>query len=176
MILGILSDSHGRHETTGRAVAALVAAGAERLLHLGDIGTERVIDELVGHDAHIVLGNCDLDERGLSRYAELVGVQVDHPLGAMEVGDRLVMYTHGHRTDLIAEAMQRRPDYLLFGHTHVTHDTRTEGVRMVNPGALFRAGRYTAATLDPATDRLRILEIPKDEPGTGHRGSRGASL
>ena len=49
MPVGVLSDSHGHAETTARAVEALVAHGAEMLLHLGDIGSDEVIDELGGH-------------------------------------------------------------------------------------------------------------------------------
>ena len=37
MILGILSDTHDRLARTERAVAALVAAGADALIHCGDL-------------------------------------------------------------------------------------------------------------------------------------------
>jgi putative phosphoesterase len=162
MIIGILSDSHGRAPATSRAVAALVEAGASTLIHLGDVGTEAVIDELVGYDARIVFGNCDLDERSLGRYAELVGVSVDHPVGEMTVDGTTIVYTHGHLDALVADALYRRPDFLLLGHTHVVRDEQVGAVRVVNPGALFRAPRYTAALLDPRAGRLRILEIEKD--------------
>ena len=159
--LGILSDSHGRAETTRRAVAALREAGADVLLHLGDLGTEEVIDELVGHRARIVFGNCDLDETRLGRYAELVGVEVDHPLGELTVAGRRIVFTHGHLAALMSGALAQRPDYLLHGHTHQFRDERSDGVRIINPGALFRASRYTAVVLDPARDRLQVLEIER---------------
>jgi len=49
MIIGVLADSHGHAETTAKAVRMLLEHGAEMLLHLGDIGSDEVIDELAGH-------------------------------------------------------------------------------------------------------------------------------
>ncbi len=161
MRLGILSDSHGRAAITGRAVHALQEAGATLLIHLGDIGSDAVIDELVGRPARIVFGNCDTNEAALRRYAESVGVTVDHPMGEITVDDRLIIFSHGHLGQAMTAAMQRRPDYLLHGHTHEVRDERVGGVRIINPGALHRACRYTAAVLDPARDRLQILEIER---------------
>ena len=65
--LGILSDSHGRHERTHKAVQLLLANGASELAHCGDIETEQVIDQLAGTQTHLVFGNCDPDWRVLSR-------------------------------------------------------------------------------------------------------------
>lgn len=161
MLIGVLSDSHGHADTTALAVRALVAEGAQMLLHLGDIGTEQVIDELVGHNARIVFGNCDWEVDALSRYAELVAVQVDHPMGMIEVAGRRIAFTHGHLSRLMRQALDQRVDYLLYGHTHTIGDERVEGTRLINPGALHRAARYTSALLDPSRDDVRWIEITK---------------
>lgn len=161
MRIGILSDSHGRADTTRRAVDLLLEAGATTLLHLGDIGSEAVIDELVGHHARIIFGNCDWDLTGLSRYAEHVGVAVDHPLGELVVTGRRILYTHGDQERLMRQALAESPEYLLHGHTHVFRDDRHGGTRIINPGALFRAARYTAAVLEPESDRLEVIEVPR---------------
>ena len=63
--LGIISDSHGRTARTRQALHLLLARGAERIIHLGDVESEAILDLLVGHDATVVFGNCD-DERSLS--------------------------------------------------------------------------------------------------------------
>jgi putative phosphoesterase len=159
MLVGVLSDSHGRVEPTRLAVAALRGRGAKLLIHLGDIGTEAVIDELVGTPCRIVFGNCDLDIGGLTRYAGLVEVQVDHPMGRVVIGGREIVYTHGDRPGLLEAAIRDGAAYLLHGHTHELRDERVGGTRVINPGALFRASRYTAALLDPGHDRLEVLEI-----------------
>ena len=161
MLIGILSDSHGRADTTALAVAALKERGAEVLLHLGDIGNEQVIDELVGYNARIVFGNCDWDWQALDRYAQLVGVGVDHPLGILEVQGKCIAFTHGHLADVMNQALKNQVDYLLHGHTHETSDRWHGKTRIINPGALFRASRYTAAVLDPLGDELNFIDIPK---------------
>ena len=160
MRIGILSDSHGRAEITARAVSTLLESGAELLIHLGDFETEQVIDELVGHECLIVFGNCDWDIKGLTRYAEAVDVRVEHPLGRLEVDDKIVAFTHGHINHVVDQALQDGVDYLLHGHTHELRDDRLGSTRIINPGALFRASRYTVAILDPGLDALEIFEIP----------------
>jgi len=164
MRLGILSDSHGRAAITARAVALLEAQGADLLIHLGDVETEAVIDELVGHPARIVFGNCDWDIPALTRYAAHVGVAVDHPTGRLEADGKVIAYTHGHIRRLMDAALSAGVDYLLHGHTHVVRDERDGRTRIINPGALFRASRYTAAVLDVAGDRLSLVEIPQELP------------
>jgi predicted phosphodiesterase len=62
------------------------------------------------------------------------------------------------------QALAEDVDYLLHGHTHELRDERVGATRIINPGALHRAPRYTAAILDPKADDLTIIEIPKMEP------------
>ena len=159
MLIGILSDSHGDANTTARAVAALVAHGSEMLLHLGDIGCDEVIDELTGHKTRIVFGNCDWEIDALTRYAELVGVAVDHPLGMIEVERKRIAFTHGDDAALMQRAVDEGMDYLFHGHTHEVTDVRVGTTRVINPGALHRAARYTCALLDPVRDDVRWLEV-----------------
>lgn len=165
MLIGVLSDSHGRADTTARAVRALLDHGAQMLIHLGDLEAEAVIDELVGHNARIVFGNCDWNEQALAHYAELVGVRVDHPLGLAEVDGKRIAFTHGHLPGVMQDAINDGVDYLFYGHTHAVSDERHGCTRLINPGALFRAPRYTAALLDPAADHLRIIDVPKGPTG-----------
>ncbi len=165
MLIGVLSDSHGRTDSTARAVQSLLNCGAQMLIHLGDLEAEAVIDELVGHNARIVFGNCDWDEQVLAHYAELVGVRVDHPLGLAEVDGKRIAFTHGHLPRVMHDALNDGVDYILYGHTHAVSDERVGRTRLINPGALFRAPRYTAALLDPAADHLRIIEVPKGPTG-----------
>ena len=161
MRIGILADSHGRVAITAHAVAALLDAGAEMLIHLGDVENERVIDELVGHHAHLVFGNCDWDANALARYAAGLGVIVDDPIGYLDVSTKRIAFTHGHLPQLMRQAMEDGTDYLLHGHTHELRDERIGSTRVINPGALFRARRYTVAVLEPETDTLQIIELTK---------------
>lgn len=160
MHIGILSDSHGRAKITARAIDELEARGAELLIHLGDVETDAVIDELAGHPVRLVFGNCDWDLSSLTRYARNLEIIVDHPMGRLEIEGKHIAFTHGHLGQLMEEALNDGVDYLLHGHTHELSDTKVGATRVINPGALFRASRYTCALLDPRANALTIIEIP----------------
>jgi len=157
--LGVLSDSHGHDERTGEAVRRLIDAGAEILVHLGDIETEAVLNELTAAPARIVFGNCDWDTKTLAEHARRIGIRVDDPIGLIEIGSRRIAFTHGHLDRLMQQAIADGVDYLFHGHTHQLRDEIVQGTRVINPGALFRAARYTAVVLDPANDRLEIVDV-----------------
>ncbi|MSR34522.1 MAG: YfcE family phosphodiesterase [Phycisphaerales bacterium] len=157
--LGILSDSHGRHERTHKAVQLLLANGANELAHCGDIETERVIDQFAGIQTHLVFGNCDPDWRALSRYALGLGVLVQHPLARFVCGGRTFAMTHGHDSDCVAAALHEGVNYLLHGHTHICRDEHHGATRIINPGALHRASEFTVALLDTDTDELQFWVV-----------------
>lgn len=157
MIVGLLSDSHGRSMRTRLAIRQLADHGATLFLHMGDFETEEVLDELAGLDARIVFGNND-DERSLGPYAASLGVRVMHPLGRIEVDGRTIAFTHGHLRRSMLEA--EGADYLIHGHTHRQRDERHGSTRFINPGALHRATPYSVATLDPSKDELTFLVVP----------------
>lgn len=151
-------------------MALLVEHGAEVLLHLGDIGTVEVIDALVvnrpGSDervpARVVFGNTDWDRDALADYARDLGVGVDDPVGDLDVDRGHLVYTHGHLVEPMNRALAEQVRYLCHGHTHRAADEHRGSTRVINPGALFRAQRYTVALLDTATDELSFLPVPDD--------------
>ncbi|MFN9076898.1 MAG: YfcE family phosphodiesterase [bacterium] len=160
--LGILSDTHGDSARARRAVELLRSRGATRIIHLGDIGTESVLDHLAGLESTVVFGNCD-DARSLRRYAEFLGIVVAHPAAIIEVksaGRSLrIGITHGHLLDEIEQLFRAEVDILLHGHTHVARDDMVGVTRVMNPGALHRADRKTAMLLDLATGDAEWIEI-----------------
>jgi hypothetical protein len=52
-----------------------------------------------------------------------------------------------------------RPEFLLTGHSHSPSDVVVDGVRRINPGALYRADVFTVAVLDLTTGELRLLRM-----------------
>ncbi len=169
--IGLLSDSHGRAATTQRAVRLLIDHGADRLIHLGDIGTLEVLDAMVEkRDAagrpdppvHIVFGNCDWDAASLTGYAEHLGMAVGDPVGRLRLDGRVLVFQHGHQAAAMEQALAGGADYLCHGHTHEARDERIGATRLINPGALFRASRYSVAVLDTATDGLRFIPVPRE--------------
>ncbi|MEC8321162.1 MAG: YfcE family phosphodiesterase [Planctomycetota bacterium] len=156
--IGLLSDSHGEAARTGRALDLLLDRGADLLIHLGDLGSEAVVDRLAGLPAMIVLGN--VDPPSLGRYAEWLGIAMDGRAVHLQVGGRRLAATHGHLEEVWTDLVATAPDYLLHGHTHEVRDERHGGIRFVNPGAVDRADRWTVAMLEPEFDRLEIMDIP----------------
>jgi putative phosphoesterase len=166
--IGLLSDSHGRAGTTRAAMQRLLAEGVDRVLHLGDVGSVEVIDALVEQvDAagelrppvHVVFGNCDWDAEALGRYAESLGIAVDHPVGRLEADGATVVYQHGHQESAMEQALAEGVAYLCHGHTHRPRDERAGATRLVNPGALFRAAKYTVAVLDTARGTVEFFGL-----------------
>ncbi|MCA9286122.1 MAG: YfcE family phosphodiesterase [Phycisphaerales bacterium] len=157
--LGLLSDTHGRVEAASLAVRVLVERGATMLIHLGDIGSDSVLEELASIESHVVFGNCDLEEDALARHAERLGISVHHPAGRLVVDGRTIAFTHGHLPELLNRASAEGVDYILHGHTHEQRDERRGRSRIINPGALHRASPYSVAILVPATDTLEFIAI-----------------
>ncbi|MCK4872067.1 MAG: metallophosphoesterase family protein [Phycisphaerales bacterium] len=162
-VLGLLSDSHGDAETTCRAVDLLIEAGATMLIHLGDIEHESVIDALATEadiPVHLVFGNVDWPTARFTRYAELLGIHVDHPCGRLTVDGKQIVFHHGHEYRCIEAALSDGVDFLLHGHTHVARDDVIAGTRVINPGALHRVSERTVALLTPRNGRLRFITVP----------------
>lgn len=156
--IGFISDTHGRTPRARRAIELLQARGATRIVHLGDVGSEAVLDLLAGIEALVVFGNCD-DDRGLARYARHLGIGVAHPGAVIEVKSRRIGVTHGHLPDEVVRLLEAGVDFLLHGHTHVVRDERVGETRVLNPGALHRADRHTALLLDPESGDVEWIDV-----------------
>ena len=169
--LGILSDTHGRADACRLAVRILLDMGANAFAHCGDVGAKDVLDALAGHAAWFVWGNNDFDRPRLAAYARDIGLECLDDFGRFNFAGRQFAITHGDQPGLVtpvrraAEAGQApqgvevRDDYLLTGHTHVSHDRRIGRLRWINPGALYRARPLTVALLDASADELVVRPI-----------------
>ena len=153
--------------TTRLGVQALLASGIDLLIHLGDVGSVEVIDELAVTQpqtgrpvpARLVFGNTDWDAGALGNYATGLGVRVDHPVGRIELDPGELVFCHGHQPRALAQALAQDVRYLCHGHTHQASDTVSGSTRVINPGALCRAHRYTVAVLDTSADTLEFLAV-----------------
>ncbi|MFQ5591518.1 MAG: metallophosphoesterase family protein [Phycisphaerae bacterium] len=160
MLLGILSDSHGRHLVVRRAIKLLDSLGVGHLIHCGDVGGMEVFDEMVGRECTFVWGNTDQPCPSLEAYLDGVGIRV--PDGVPKLlefdGKRLAVF-HGHEREFSSAPYALDVDYILHGHSHQARDDSLNGTRLINPGALHRANPKTVATLDTRTDELAFHRI-----------------
>jgi len=162
MILGILSDTHGRFAAARKGVELLRARGATYLIHCGDVGGEDILDLLADDPpaAAFVFGNNDYERDELARYAESIGVKCLHAFGTVTLDDKQIAVTHGDNGSTVRRILQAQEhDYLLLGHSHVHGEQRVGRVRMINPGALHRASPKTVARLDTESDELIFFPI-----------------
>jgi len=159
MRVGILSDTHDQVARTRAAVALLVDAGAEALVHCGDITVPEVVHELSGRPSYFVFGNCDVDLPELREAIVAIGGACLEQGGVIELGDRRLAVTHGHLPREVHRLEARSPHYFMTGHTHQSADARRGSTRWINPGALHRAATLSVAVLDLASDELRLLTV-----------------
>ena len=159
MKLGIMSDSHGRVPLVRQALSVLKAAGAQAIVHCGDVGGLEVLDEMLGWQCWFVWGNSDRPWPSWEHHVRALGLPwPDGPL-SLTIADKKVAVFHGHEHGIEAAAEPGVHDYLLHGHTHQYDDYRRGPLRVINPGALHRVSVPTVALLDLATDKLTLFEL-----------------
>jgi len=125
--VGLISDTHG---AVPRAVFSALA-GVTRILHAGDVGSSRVLDEL-GRIAPVaaVRGNTDLEsDLALSLPSFLV---------ADVAGVRFAVTHIKGRALTLDDARRNGCDVYVFGHTHIPDLTGDDGLWIVNPGSPSR--------------------------------------
>jgi hypothetical protein len=158
MLIGILSDSHGRYLTVRRAVRLFERLGVDLIVHCGDIGDESVLDELAGHPCRFVWGNMDQPGAGINAFLESVGIPAPDAAPIQADGKTILVF-HGHERAFHEAVSDEAADYILHGHTHCKRDERIGRCRVINPGALHRANPKSVATLDTASDTLTFHDI-----------------
>ena len=143
MRLLVLSDSHGLVRPL-RAVLALHPE-ADLIVHLGD--GERDLAQaadLIGSRRTVqVCGNCDF--ASLLPYNELIRAD----------DGTLIFCSHGHRehvkygmTEFCEKAKRCGARIALYGHTHRPVTEKTDGIYLMNPGALLN-GSYGMVDITP---------------------------
>jgi putative phosphoesterase len=114
----VIADTHDRSPSN----LPMLAEGADEIWHLGDVCTERIVDELraIGPPLTIVRGNCDSND--------------DWPL--------VVDLVRGGLKFRLQHIPPERPpddvDVVLHGHTHVPRNEKRGGVLFLNPGCVTR--------------------------------------
>lgn len=157
MQLLVFSDTHG---SSGKMLDVIDrnAKDAEAVLFLGD-GEEdanAIEAKYPRLPLYRVAGNCD--------YASFCPES-----GLAAFGGVLFFYTHGHNygvkaglDKLAQEAKARGADAALFGHTHIAHYEKRNGIHLFNPGSLTipRGGgpSYGRITLQNNLPNFEIIE------------------
>lgn len=151
MLVGVISDTHGSLPES----VAEAFSGVERIVHAGDIGSQRVLDTLAAIAPVVaVRGNMDSGELEW-RLPDTAVVRV----GACRI---LLGHQVGH---LMPPGAMPDADVVVSGHTHRAHIERSGDVLFVNPGSAGEAGRDgrgpTVAVIDCAVQppEARIIDL-----------------
>lgn len=145
--VAIFSDSHDNIQGLTAALAAANSAGAEILLHCGDLCAPFMLARMAQNFSgaiHVVFGNNDGDGRLLQTIA------AQHPhlnlhgiYHELTVGNRqLAMIHYPEPAKRIAQSSQL--DLVCYGHNHQKHHEQIGRCHLVNPGELL--GMYGPAT------------------------------
>jgi hypothetical protein len=126
--LAVVSDTHSQpHEKTAERLAAIAPAA---ILHGGDIGDLRVLDDL-GKVAPVyaVRGNIDTHARNLPDVLTLVGalrILLTH----------IAVYGPKLRSEVARMAKAEKASLVVCGHSHVPFLGRDQGIAVFNPGSI----------------------------------------
>ena len=162
MQVAVLSDTHSPRFWKGCPPAvARHLAGADLILHAGDVCTADVLDELAAlAPVRVVLGNNDRPEVAEWGAPETLQLQLDGLVVAM-------VHDSGPAGGRAARLRRRFPgaDLVVFGHSHIPMDNSEDGLRIFNPGSPTDKRRQPYGTLGKLTitdgelERATIVEL-----------------
>ncbi len=161
MKIGVLSDTHLlKPDAALEYILEEVFAGAELILHAGDIVSGRVLDRLEEKGVLAVCGNMDDYD-----VADAVPQQRIIKAGGKRIG--LIHgwgSKHGLEQRVISRFSDDMPDLIIHGHSHVPFWGEVAGVKVFNPGSASRnrhSGGTTVGILEIVAGefRARFLEL-----------------
>jgi putative phosphoesterase len=121
MIIGVISDTHGR--LTNSALEAL--RGSELIIHAGDIGRPEILEELEKvAPVYAVRGNTDT-----GRWAQAL------PMTQVVEAGGMTFYVLHNLGMLDLDLKAGGFDVVVYGHSHVPKEETREGVLYFNPGS-----------------------------------------
>ncbi len=153
----VFSDSHGSPYYIERAIAMHKDADAVFFLGDGLADIEPLVAKYRSMTWFYVRGNCDIRTGILGAEAEL--------FGKITFENKKIFYMHGDRCNVkrgidgaLSLAKSNGADILLFGHTHIPHESYSDGIYAFNPGSIAASyGNAPTFGVLTVTDRGVLL-------------------
>ena len=128
----LISDSH--NNTLGINKLLPIMDEADYVISLGDtINDQDTLEALYGDKLIAVKGNCDNNDLPLEKI--------------IDIDDVKLLLTHGHNyrvkttlLEVIKRVHEIGANAVFFGHTHIAVIEDREGVKLINPGAMWNRG------------------------------------
>ena len=157
MLVGVISDTHGFYDPC----VPLLLEGVEHILHAGDIGKGRIVEQLsVIAPVTAVRGNNDRH-----------GPEAEYPeFETLNLGGCSIYLTHIVKVPKDGDSvglevyLEQGADVVVFGHSHIALHESRGGLTFFNPGAAGKR-RCTAVPsiglrkLEPGRVEGRILVL-----------------
>ena len=160
MQIGIISDTHSRHQIVEEALDLLRGRRIGFVLHCGDIDDSDTVQLFRDFQTHFVLGNCDWDKPALTRAIKESGGHFHEQFGSLELEGRKIAWIHGDDSRLFRDIENSgHYDFLFYGHSHHAEQHRAGPTLVVNPGALHRVKQKTFVILDLTSGKIESVRV-----------------
>lgn len=152
MKIGLISDTHDNIQTIGKAIEKFKEIKVNYVIHAGDITMPETVEAFTGLKLIGVLGNNDVDAKGLEEAFEKIGGQLKGDFCEIEEDNLLIAIYHGTNFEKRECLIQSsKYDVVIYGHTHKTENKTIGKTRVINPGTAngwFFGYKATAAIFD----------------------------
>ena len=160
--IAVISDSHDHLQTLEQVLSLANAAGAEALLHCGDLCAPfmlALMGERFKGPIHVVFGNNDGDGRLLQTVAAKYPQFALHGIYAeLTIGGRQIAMIH-YPEPARRIAQSDHFDLVCYGHDHLKHLEQIGRTSLLNPGELMGLkSTPTWALYDAAGNTAAIQE------------------
>jgi putative phosphoesterase len=160
MRIGVVSDTHDRHDAIAEAVRRLQEQRVELILHCGDIESVEAVHGFHSLPTYFVFGNWDRERKQLAAAIKAIGGVYFETFGVLEAAGKRIAWLHSHERRYLRQLENADYfDFLFYGHTHLREQHRTGRTVVANPGALFRANPRTCIVVDLCSGEIKPLII-----------------
>jgi putative phosphoesterase len=161
--IGLISDTHDNFKTIESAVRIFGEKRIEYVIHAGDITTPEAVEAFAGLKMIGVLGNNDLDKKGLTSAFEKIGGELRGEICEIEENDLVIGVYHGtdfRKRDALIQS--GKYNVVVYGHTHKIENKIVGKTMVINPGTAngwFFGYKATAAIFDTVSKQCDFIDI-----------------
>ncbi|MDP8886351.1 MAG: YfcE family phosphodiesterase [Thermoproteota archaeon] len=135
----------------------------EYVIHAGDITTPEAVEAFAGLKMIGVLGNNDLDKKGLTSAFEKIGGELRGEICEIEENDLVIGVYHGtdfRKRDALIQS--GKYNVVVYGHTHKIENKIVGKTMVINPGTAngwFFGYKATAAIFDTVSKQCDFVDL-----------------
>ncbi len=163
MKIGLISDTHDNFKTIEGAIRIFGHRGIEYVIHAGDITTPEAVEAFAGLKMIGVLGNNDLDKKGLTSAFEKIGGELRGEICEIKEDNLLIGVYHGtdfRKRDALIQS--GKYNVVVYGHTHKIDNKIVGDTLVINPGTAngwFFGYKATAAIFDTISKECDFIDL-----------------